>query len=336
MNMIRQDGKRPILPGLSVMPVSGSAFLQGGLLAALLSLPGCSDGVSQEPLSPVANETIVAALVNEPMSAAAISAESVSPLDVNRINIETPPAHDRIDDASQPVLHTDIVSSENRQALDCLIEPHEISEVATSIPGVLEEVMVGRGSRVTKDQIVAKLRSSVEKANVDLARATVKFRERNYRRLREMQEKNYTSSVEMDEAQNRLEIAQFELERAEQILNERIIRSPFDGVVVEQYLSAGELSEDRKIFKLAKINVLNVEVIAPAHLLGMVRKGMQAKVYPEGPVPGPFLAPVTVVDPIIDAASGTLGIRLELPNPDYSIPAGVKCRIDFQDTDLKQ
>ena len=38
---------------------------------------------------------------------------------------------------------------------------------------------------------------------------------------------------------------------------------------------------------------------------------------------------VTVVDQVFDAASGTIGIRLELSNPDYAIPAGLKCQVRF-------
>jgi multidrug efflux pump subunit AcrA (membrane-fusion protein) len=38
---------------------------------------------------------------------------------------------------------------------------------------------------------------------------------------------------------------------------------------------------------------------------------------------------VIVVDPVVDAASGTFGVRLELPNPEHAIPAGLKCRVRF-------
>jgi hypothetical protein len=36
-----------------------------------------------------------------------------------------------------------------------------------------------------------------------------------------------------------------------------------------------------------------------------------------------------VVDPMFDAASGTFGVRLTLPNPERKIPAGLKCRARF-------
>ena len=56
---------------------------------------------------------------------------------------------------------------------------------------------------------------------------------------------------------------------------------------------------------------------------------MQAEVVPEGPVGGRNRARVTIVDEVIDAASGTFSVRLELPNRDYEIPAGLKCAVRF-------
>jgi multidrug efflux pump subunit AcrA (membrane-fusion protein) len=38
---------------------------------------------------------------------------------------------------------------------------------------------------------------------------------------------------------------------------------------------------------------------------------------------------VTVVDRVVDAASGTFGVRLEVPNPNYRLPAGLKCKARF-------
>jgi len=34
---------------------------------------------------------------------------------------------------------------------------------------------------------------------------------------------------------------------------------------------------------------------------------------------------VTLVNPVVDSASDTFRVRLELPNPQYRIPAGVTC-----------
>jgi multidrug efflux pump subunit AcrA (membrane-fusion protein) len=58
---------------------------------------------------------------------------------------------------------------------------------------------------------------------------------------------------------------------------------------------------------------------------------MTVPVRPEAPVSGTHPARVTVVDRVVDAASGTFGVRLQLPNPGYRLPAGLKCEIRFPD-----
>ena len=45
---------------------------------------------------------------------------------------------------------------------------------------------------------------------------------------------------------------------------------------------------------------------------------------------GEYAARVKVVDRVVDAASGTFGVRLELPNPQGAVPAGVKCKVRFE------
>ncbi len=38
---------------------------------------------------------------------------------------------------------------------------------------------------------------------------------------------------------------------------------------------------------------------------------------------------VIIVDRVIDAASGMFGVRIELNNPNYRLPAGLRCKVKF-------
>jgi membrane fusion protein (multidrug efflux system) len=69
--------------------------------------------------------------------------------------------------------------------------------------------------------------------------------------------------------------------------------------------------------------------VLPVSRFGSIKVGQPAEVFPEQPVGGQYSAKVEVVDPVVDAASGTFGVRLRLPNPGNRIPAGVKCRARF-------
>lgn len=242
--------------------------------------------------------------------------------------------------------------------LDCLIEPYVVVAVGASVDGVLEAVTVDRGDIVTKGQVVATLESSVEATTVELARAraTVEaalkardaqfaFGVRRFERTEELFKQNLVPLREMDEAetqkvlaeiavlegQENRRLAELELKRAEAALAVRTVKSPIAGVVVERLLAPGEYSRVTPVVRVAQIDPLRVEVIVPVALLGRIRLGMRAQVFPEAPLRDRLSARVTIVDRVVDAASGTFGVRLELPNPGHRIAAGLKCKVRFPD-----
>src|SRR3989344_2312180 len=210
--------------------------------------------------------------------------------------------------------------------LDCLIEPHQTVELATTVSGIVKEIQVDRGQIVESGQILARLEAEVEKANVAYALARTEFSSKKYNRMLELFKEQMISAQQLEEAKAENDTTQAELQRATELLIQRTIVSTFSGVVVERYVSPGELVENKKIVKLAQIHPLNVEIIVPVSMLGGFTMGSKVLVFPEGPVSGPLEARVDLVDRVIDAASGTFRVRLDLPNPRYKIAAGVRCK----------
>ncbi len=216
-------------------------------------------------------------------------------------------------------------------ALECLVEPFMVVNVGSSVDGVLDQVMVERGDHVRKGQVVAKLQSGFEAASVKLSEARIEFARRKVERNEALFEKQLISAQERDEMVTEARLLEEELKKNQETLKLRTIISPLDGVVVERRLAPGESIRTDKsvVLRLAQINPLNVEVVAPAALFGSVRVGMGGSVNLEPFFPGVHRARVVVVDKLIDAASGTLGVRLQLPNPNNRIPAGIKCSVVF-------
>ena len=244
--------------------------------------------------------------------------------------------------------------------LDCVVEPHMVVDLSTQIDSIVDTMHVERGDIVAMDQILVSLESAVEQAAVESARAraaadagiragevSVAFAERREERVQTLYQENAVSSDQADEAatdtrlaQSQLDraeeasrLAQLELHRAEEILRRHTIRSPIDGVVVQRYLSPGESVRFQPMLRLARIDPLRVEVIVPVSAFGMIRVGQRAIVQPEAPMTGNYQAEVAIVDRVADAASGTFRVALDLPNPDYSLPSGLKCMVQFLDED---
>jgi RND family efflux transporter MFP subunit len=242
---------------------------------------------------------------------------------------------------------------------DCLIEARQALDIRSPVEGVIETLYVQRGASVKKGQALAALLSGPERAALDLARsraanegeikaaeAKVEITRKKLERAEELVKKNFVSANARDEAeadyrlaveqlrvaQENRRLAELEVKRAEEVLAQREIKSPVSGIVMEVLLRPGELTSSNQkdpIVKLLQIDPLNVELILPVHAYGRIRPGQRAWVMPEPPVGGKYAARVEVVDPAVDAASGTFGVRLTLPNPDRKIPAGLKCRARF-------
>ena len=92
-------------------------------------------------------------------------------------------------------------------------------------------------------------------------------------------------------------------------------------------MSAGEVVDEQTILRVAQVDPLRVEAILPSVWFGKVKAGDQAEIVPEPPRDQPRIAEVSIVDPVIDGASGTFGVRLSLPNADHDLPAGLRCQI---------
>ncbi len=239
---------------------------------------------------------------------------------------------------------------------DCVITPHQITELSSPVMGVLEDVFVNKSDRVSQGQVVAQLESSVEKAAVALAlarsevnteveagRVNNDFDSKRQERMQSLFKQKTVSEDLRDEVDREAKLATVRLRQAENVkrirtlelagmtarLQQKTIRSPFDGYVLERFKNKGEYVEEQAIIRIAKLDVLNVEAVLPIELFGKIEVGMSADIS-IGAFPNlGRSAKVVVVDSVGNSASATFGVRLELQNPTNTIPAGLRCQAKF-------
>ncbi len=242
------------------------------------------------------------------------------------------------------------------QTLGCLIEPSQVADVGSEVIGILEKLHVNRGDLLTKGQPTAELDAKVERAALAAAQARAKavsemkaaqsnheFTKRKKDRTEDLYNKKFVSEQANDQAATESRIAELrynqakeqqgvaerELALAQAQLARRTIRSPISGVVIERYLSAGERVEQKPVMRIATMDPLHVEVFVSASQFNSVQIGSNVLVRPEIAGFQDRGAKVILVDRVIDPASNTFRVRLELPNPGSALPAGVRCKVDF-------
>ncbi len=311
-----------------------------GITAALFSVSGATQATTNvgtisapkpsiaKPAAPLPAGAVQTASLTTPQNAATGTTASAS----------TSPA--KVDKSSE--------------ALGCLIEPSIVVDVGSPVSGLIERVSVERGDIIRKGQTVASLDARVERASMALANTRLRneaemksaessldFAKRKHDRneslhrdgivsaqIREQAEAEAKMADQrLNQAREQRSVAAQEVELSKAQLALRTISSPVSGVVIERYLSAGERVDEKPILKVAQINPLRVEAILPASMYGKIKTGMTMMISPDLPGAKPRSAPVTIVDRVIDPASNSFRVRMEMPNADYSLPSGVRCKV---------
>lgn len=251
-------------------------------------------------------------------------------------------------------------ATESMEALDaghdCLIEPFVTTDVGSPTQGIVSRLLVDRGSFVKRGQAIVELEASMERAAAKQAAARtemlgevltrsadLELAKQDSKRFLNLHARGLAPEQQRDEAVAREKVANaalvqaldnqtlsmLELDRIRLALQQRTIKSPVDGVIVNPLVFPGELVYDNPIMTVAQLDPLRVEVVLPARLFGTIKAGDTAHVIPEIETNAPLEAVVDVVDPLLDSRSGSFGVRLLLANAELTVPAGQKCRVSF-------
>ncbi|OWU84981.1 hypothetical protein ATO6_11430 [Oceanicola sp. 22II-s10i] len=241
--------------------------------------------------------------------------------------------------------------------VSCLIRPYDVVDLATPVAGLMSEVLVEQGDLVAEGDVLARLDAAVEEVELEaaqaraddgtaiaVAEARLAHAETVAGRTRRLADRNAIPGSEADEAEMAASIARSELAAAQlarkiaaidaraaaERRDRKVLRSPVAGVVVQRAVSAGEYrTGEEPVLTIARIDRLRVEAFVPIAYYPHLARGDVVTILPEPPVGGAYGASITVVDRVFDAASGTVGLIIDLPNPDLALPAGVRCEVQF-------
>lgn len=256
------------------------------------------------------------------------------------------------------VLSTPVYGVANN-GFECMIQPSQTVEVRSPIVGVLQSVKVKRGSIIKKGQVLATLESTVEQSAANTARFRTQLQGSvsaaqnklenamlKTRRMQELHAENFVSVQALDDARNEKNQAAAELQSAQESLqqakleyhqsqadlNRRVLRSPFTGIVMDQYLYPGSIVSptDGKhpILKIAQTDELSIRAIIPFRYFKQAHIGQQVIIIPEAPFADQVIkTKLQIVDRVIEASSGTFGAVAKVANHNLSFPSGIRCKM---------
>jgi len=255
--------------------------------------------------------------------------------------INTPPAAAQAAPKSQPPVAVKPIPSIDEER--GITEPSEMSELAFALPGVVIEVPVKLGNVVKKGQMLAQQDESVEKAELivrmqekqeailQITAADKEFAAKTvaFNRQDELIKKNgLTSKTEWESAKLEMEIAKVrgdlaketvkktdaQIEEQQIKINLKKLLAPYDGIIKKIDADRGETGDPQKpAMVIVNNDPLWVKVDLVSDKAKNLKLGQELQVrYGDETEWHP--AKVIFLDPVVDAASNTRIVRLEMQN----------------------
>lgn len=238
------------------------------------------------------------------------------------------------------------ITTPNQEAVLAAIGPGRIARIE-----VLEGALVHEGELVfAQDEEAQRIRTELAKASaettleIELAGARRDLAQRNLKRLSGLFGADSASSKEYSDAVADADITRLEFELAKfkqkqavkayewetQRLRDFRAYAPFTGFVAEHIRHVGEtVDENEGVVRLVQLDPLKVSIDCPLTLARTIKRGDRFIVRPLDPRWGPRVATVVTAGRVIDAASQTFKVKLQVDNADAGWMAGLKVAVAF-------
>ena len=230
------------------------------------------------------------------------------------------------------------------------IEPITKVDVGTQVSGTISHIYVDYNSVVTKGQLLAELDRKLleaelksEMANLKSSKSEFEYQDKNFKRLRQLHEKNLISETEYEEAlyqyekaQQAYEKAQATMVKAQSNLDYATITSPIDGVVLSREVEEGQTVaasfETPTMFTIAN-DLRKMQVIADVDEadIGQVLEGQRVTFTVDAFPDDTFEGDVTQVrlNPTTESNVVTYEVVIDAPNPELKLKPGLTATVSI-------
>ena len=203
------------------------------------------------------------------------------------------------------------------------IEAYKVNNIAPTIPGRIDNILVEVGSRVRKDQLLVQM----DKTNLVQAQLQLSNAEKELGRITELFRTGSATQQQLDQLTSQVDILR---ETVRNLAENVELLSPIDGVVTARTFDAKNIySGSQPILTIMQMTPVKVLVNISEVYFPRVRTGMEVRVkldvYPDRD----FVGRISIIYPTIDQLSRTFSAEVTIANADMAIRPGMFTRVEL-------
>jgi membrane fusion protein (multidrug efflux system) len=201
--------------------------------------------------------------------------------------------------------------------------------VSTELGGVVAEIDFQNGGVAKKGDVLMRLDSSAEEAQLRTAAADLELAKANLERERNLAARKVVSQQEFDAAQSTFGQKQGAVDNMRSFITKKEVHAPFDGMLGIRQVNVGQMiNSGQQVVQLTALDKVYVDFALPQQNLPKLGTGYEARVHADALSGHEFKGKVTAINSMVDPVTRNVGIQATLENPDHALRPGMFVKVD--------
>lgn len=219
--------------------------------------------------------------------------------------------------------------SDKIEALGTLRANEEVT-LSASVTEIVQDIYFEDNQRVTKGELLVKLDTREELAQLAEEEATLREALQRLKRLEPLAKRGATSKSALDE--NRMEVdgAKARIKAIKARIELRHIRAPFDGIVGLRNISVGSLVQTSStITTIDDDSIMKLDFTLPSLYLSSIEKGSKIRATSKAFVSEEFIGSISAISSRIDPVSRSIMVRALIKNESRILKPGLLMHVQI-------
>jgi membrane fusion protein (multidrug efflux system) len=202
--------------------------------------------------------------------------------------------------------------------------------VSAEMPGKVVQIAFESGAEVQAGDLLLKMDTSTEEAQLRAAEATAELARINVERARDLIGKQTISKAELDASEAQFAQAKAQADNVRAVIAKKTIRAPFAGRLGIRLVNLGQILKDGEaIVSLQSLDPIYVNFSLPQQSLAQVAPGQEVTVTSDA-LPGQSVTGrVTAINPDVDSTTRNVRLQATLSNAKGTMRPGMFANVSL-------
>ena len=201
--------------------------------------------------------------------------------------------------------------------------------VTTEVAGLVREITFEPGAVVAKGDLLVRLDTSSEQAQLRAAEAQADLARVNLERFSKLRAENMVSQSDLDTAEATMKQNQANADAIRATIEKKTIRAPFGGRLGIRQVNLGQyLDVGKPIVSLQSLSPVYADFSLPQQDLSRLTTGMRVRLIIDAFPDRSFEGKLTTINPDLDSSTRSIGLQATVENPDQTLRPGMFARAE--------